>query len=89
MLRRQQQGCAALLLLALLLPTSSGPKGVNAKFRGAKPKPIPSVTADGQVLEGKASPQPWRELGMGLAHHVTCDEEFDRRIFLPARHRCR
>jgi hypothetical protein len=56
MLRRQQQGCAALLLLVVLLPTDSGLIGVNAKFRGAKPKPIPSVRADGQVVEGKACP---------------------------------
>ena len=53
MLRQQVRAYAALVLLSLLLQYFSLLPAVTAKFRGAKPKPIPVVLADGQVVEGK------------------------------------
>lgn len=89
MLRRQQQGCAALLLLALLSPNDRGITGVNAKFRGAKPKPIPSLTADGQVVEGKGllSASARRVSGTGTRHAAHSSQI--AHDSLPALHRCR
>ena len=52
---QQIRACIALVLLSLLLNDESILPSVAGKFRGAKPKPIPVVSADGQVVEGKHS----------------------------------